>query len=225
MNDVKKEKIIIFWSGGKDSALSLHKIKTENKFEIACIFTTLNIKTNHVNFHGLPDKILVEQAKLLNIPLQRVYLPENPTNDDYKKEVGKILGLFSKKGIKHVAFGDINQKEIREFKEEFLKELDMTAHFPLWGMDTLEVAKQFLSSGHKAIVTGVLKKELGDNFLAREFNIDFLESLPKNIDPSGENGEFHTFCLYGPHFKTRVAFSKAIAIEEGPYIVSLIKEP
>lgn len=220
-----KEKIILFWSGGKDCALALHEIKKADQFEIACIFTTLNVETNHVHFHGLPDKILVEQAKLLNIPLQRVYLNENPTNEEYKKEVGKFLSMFRKKGIKHVAFGDINQAEIKNFKEEFLKELDITAHFPLWGMETIDVAKKFLQTGHKAIVTSVLKEGLGENFLAREYNIDFLESLPKGIDPAGENGEFHTFCLYGPYFKTRVAFSKAIAIEEGPYIVSLIKEP
>jgi len=45
------------------------------------------------------------------------------------------------------------------------------------------------------------------------------------IDPAGENGEFHTFVTFGPGFKMRVPFSKAIAINEGPYLVSTLKEP
>lgn len=220
-----KEKIILFWSGGKDSALALHDLKKEGKYDIVCILTTLNRETNHVHFHGLPDKIIVEQSKVLNIPLQRIYLSEQPSNEEYKKEVGKILSLFAKKGIRKVAFGDINQEEIKDFKVNFLKELEMEAVFPLWGEDTLSVAKRFMQTGHKAIVTSVYKEKLSDIFLAREYNVDFLETLPKDVDPAGENGEFHTFCLFGPYFKMRVAFSKAIAVDEGPYLVSLIKEP
>lgn len=223
--ELNKEKVILFWSGGKDSALTLYKLKKELNYDVVCILTTLNEETNHVPFHGLPDKMLVEQSKMLDIPLQRVYLSESPTNEEYKKEVGKILAMFAKKGIRKVAFGDINQKEIRAFKDQFLAELEMEGIYPLWGLDTLQVAKEFMSTGHKAIVTSVLLDALDGSYLAKEFNVNFIESLPSNVDPSGENGEFHTFCIYGPYFKMRVPFSKAIAIDEGPYLVSLIKEP
>lgn len=220
-----KEKVILFWSGGKDSALALHKLKQDESLEVVSLITTINRDNSRVPFHGLPDKMIVEQAKLLNLPLQRIFITESATNDEYINEVTKILKLYAKVGIKKVVFGDIDQKEIRAFKENFLKEIGMTAYFPLVGMTSIEVADEFFATGHKAIVTAVSAEKLGYNFLAKEYNQDFLDRLPPSVDPAGENGEFHTFVIYGPSFKMRLAFSKAIAVEEGPYLVSLIKEP
>ena len=106
-----------------------------------------------------------------------------------------------------------------------LAEIGMKAIFPLWNQNTEEAALRFLSTGHKALVTSVYAEKLGYNFLACEYNEVYINRLPEGVDPSGENGEFHTFVTYGPSFKMRVAFSKSIAVEEGPYLVSLIKEP
>ena len=133
--------------------------------------------------------------------------------------------MYAKRGIKTVAFGDINLKDVREFKEKIISDLGMKALFPLWGMETKAVVAKFFQTGHKALVTSVLKEKLGYNHLACEFNQEYLDRLPEGIDHAGENGEFHTFVTFGPTFKMRVAFSKAIAVEEGPYIVSLVKEP
>jgi diphthamide synthase (EF-2-diphthine--ammonia ligase) len=36
----------------------------------------------------------------------------------------------------------------------------------------------------------------------------FLKDLPPNVDPCGENGEYHSFVFDGPIFKTPVAFEK-----------------
>ena len=35
---------------------------------------------------------------------------------------------------------------------------------------------------------------------------DFIKDLLSNVDPCGENGEFHTFCYDGPIFKYPVQF-------------------
>jgi diphthamide synthase (EF-2-diphthine--ammonia ligase) len=133
--------------------------------------------------------------------------------------------MYKKRGILNVAFGDINLEEIKIFKEKMIKDLGMNPLFPLWGKNTLELVEQFFATGHKALVTSVYGEKLGYNYLACEFNEEFIKRLPPGVDPAGENGEFHTFVTFGPTFKMRVAFSKSIAVEEGPYFVSLIKEP
>lgn len=219
------ERVLLFWSGGKDSALALYELKRNPNYEVVGLITTFNRETNRVNFHGIPDKLIVEQAKLMKLPLQRIFLPPNSTNDEYATQVGNILAMFSKKGIKTVAFGDIHLEDLRAFKEKFISALGMTAIFPLWGKDPKKLPLEFLETGHKALVTSVLKERLGYNFLAAEFNEEFLSRLPEGIDHSGENGEFHTMVIFGPTFKMRLAYSKSIAVEEGPYLVSLIKEP
>lgn len=222
---MEKKKVLLFWSGGKDSALALHTLKQDSQYEIMGLITTFNRDRNTVNFHGIPDSLVIEQAKMLKLPLQRIFLPENCSNEEYINHVGKILAIFSKRGVHHVAFGDIHLKDIRKFREDMLLPLEMTPLFPLWGMDSKQICKAFFNSGHKALVTSILTSKLDNTFLNCEFDQAFIERLPEKIDPAGENGEFHTFVTYGPSFKMRVPFSKAMAIEEGPYLVSLMKEP
>ena len=219
-----KEKVLLFWSGGKDSALALHELQLDPRYEVVGLVTTFNREKNRVPFHGIPDTLILEQTKLLKLPLQRIFLSEDATNDEYIKQVHQFLSLFAKRGIKTIAFGDINQAEIKEFREKMLAQIDMKAIFPLWGRSTKDVVKKFFETGHKALVTSVLAEKLGYNFLACEFNEDYVNRIPEGIDPAGENGEFHTFVTFGPTFKMRVAYSKSIAVEEGPYLVSLLKE-
>jgi uncharacterized protein (TIGR00290 family) len=219
------EKVLLFWSGGKDSALALYELKKDPRYEVVGLITTLDREKNRVPFHGIPDTLILEQAKLMKLPLQRIFLPENATNEEYVNQVSNILSMFAKRGIKKVAFGDINLEDVRAFKEKFISDLGMTSLFPLWKRDTRELVNLFLETGHKALVTSVYGEKLGYDFLACEFNNDYIERLPKDIDPSGENGEYHTMVVFGPTFKMRLAYSKSIAVEEGPYFVSLVKEP
>ena len=220
-----KEKILLFWSGGKDSALALHYLKKNPKYEIIGLVTTFDREKNNVRFHGIPDSLIIDQAKMLKLPLQRIFLPSECTNAEYTEHVGKILAVFSKRGIQTVAFGDIHQEEIKKFREEMLATLDMKAVFPLWGKKSIDVSREFLNTGHKALVTSIMIDKLDNSFLACEFDHAYIDRLPLNVDYAGENGEFHTFVTYGPNFKMRVAFSKAIARIDGPYLVSSVKEP
>ncbi|MDD4974069.1 MAG: hypothetical protein PHY93_06940 [Bacteriovorax sp.] len=220
-----KEKILLFWSGGKDSALALHYLKKDPRFEIIGLVTTFDREKNTVRFHGIPDSLIIDQAKMLKLPLQRIFLPSNCTNEEYTEHVGKILSIFSKRGIRTVAFGDIHQEEIKKFREEMISSLEMKAVFPLWGKKSTDVSREFLNTGHKALVTSIMTDKLDNTFLACEFDQAYLDRLPEDVDHAGENGEFHTFVTYGPNFKMRVAFSKAIATTDGPYLVSSVKEP
>lgn len=225
MKNENKKKILLFWSGGKDSALALHYLKKDPAFEVISLITTFDQKSNTVKFHGIPDTLIGDQAKMLNLPLQRIFLPENCSNKEYIEHVGKILTLFKKRGINHVAFGDIHLEEIKKFKIDMLKQLEMIAIFPLWEKKSNDIVKEFFESGYKALVTSVMKDKLDYSFLACEFNQSYVDRLPSGVDCAGENGEFHTFVTFGPNFKMRIPFSKSIAIEEGPYLVSLVKEP
>ena len=220
-----KEKVLLFWSGGKDSALTLHTLKKSSEFEVIGLVTTFNRETNLVPFHGIPDSLIIDQAKMVKLPLQRIFLEANSTNLEYCEGVRNVLAAYAKRGIRTIAFGDIHLEEIRTFKEAMLAPLEMKAIFPLWGKSSREVSQSFLDTGHKALVSSIMTDKLDHTFLACEFDQAYLDRLPKHIDPAGENGEFHTFVNYGPDFIKRVAFSKAIANVEGPYLVSSVKEP
>jgi len=44
--------------------------------------------------------------------------------------------------------------------------------------------------------------------VGRIFDESFLNDLPENVDPCGENGEFHSFAFDGPIFKNPIQFEK-----------------
>jgi hypothetical protein len=49
-------------------------------------------------------------------------------------------------------------------------------------------------------------KVLDKGFVGRLFDEQFLSELPSNVDPCGENGEFHSFVYDGPLFRERLLY-------------------
>ena len=223
--NLMKEKVMLFWSGGKNSALALYYLKQNPNYEVIGLITTFDRETNLVPFHGIPDSLILEQAKMLKLPLQRLFLPTNPTNEEYSNIVCELLHKFKKIGVRNIAFGDSLLEDVKKFREELLAPLEIKALFPLWNKSALEITNDFFQTNHKALVTSILTSKLQSQFLACEFNQFYVDQLPSNVDPAGTLGEYHTFVNYGPDFKMRVAFSKSIAHNEGPYLVSSVKEP
>ena len=63
---------------------------------------------------------------------------------------------------------------------------------------------EFLGAGFKARVVCVDGRFLDESFVGVEFNQEYIDRLPPNVDACGENGEFHTFVYDGPNFRHQV---------------------
>lgn len=222
---MEKQKILLFWSGGKDSNLALTRLKKSDQYEVAGLVSIINPTKNTVKHHGIPEALLVDQAKLLDMPLIRIYLEAEATNKEYIDVVGKKLLPFTSKNIKHFAFGDIHSEENKKFRIKMCEQLKSDAIFPLWGERSEKLIEEYFELNHQSIITSIDRNKLDNSYLAKLYDREWIARLPSNIDPMGENGEFHTFATYSPYFRMRIPFSKTIAIEEGPYTVSLLKEP
>ncbi len=218
-----KEKILLFWSGGKKSAMALELLTKNPELELVGLISLFDRETNRIAYHGIPDSIIIEQAKLLKLPLQRIFLAPNYTEEEYIDQVSSLLKIYAKKGIRTIALGDL--EPVIDTRKDKRLQLGAKVLTPLSGMESLDFNSEFFKNGYKAFVTSVLKEGLGYNFLACEYNQEFLSRLPKDIDQAARFQEFHTFVIFGPTFNKRVAFSKAIAVEEKNYLVSLVKEP
>lgn len=205
---IKKEKIILTWSGGKDSCLALYELIKQGNVEIASLLTTLTEDYDRISMHGVRADLLRKQAESIGIPLREVYVSKNGSNEEYELQMREALEVFKGQGIKKVAFGDIFLEDIRRYRVEQLGKLGMDALFPLWGSNTYYLANRFIELGFQAIVVCVDTERLHGNFSGREFNQKFINDLPKSVDPCGEHGEFHTFVYDGPIFKKRIAFSR-----------------
>jgi uncharacterized protein (TIGR00290 family) len=200
-----REEILMSWSGGKESALSFYRIKTQ-RFRTVTLLTTLTKEYERISMHGVRLNLLEKQAESLGCRLEKVYISKNASNEEYEEKMEAALRKYMRRGVRSVAFGDIFLEDVRRYREENLSRLGMKALFPLWGENTLKLAEEFIEHGFKAIVTSVDSSFLDSSFVGRKYDYQFLEDLPSKVDPCGERGEFHSFVYDGPIFRKRIDF-------------------
>ena len=203
---IQKPKIYFNWSSGKDASLALYHLQKEGKYSVERLLTSMNSHHDRVSMHGLRRELLDQQIKSIGIPGTTIELPEEPTMEDYNQIMSDAVMQLKSDGFADCGFGDIFLEDLRAFREEKLKPYDITAHFPLWKRDTKEIISEFIELGFKAVVLCVKSDLLDESFVGREVDQSFINDLPSNVDPCGENGEFHTFCYDGPIFSEPVKF-------------------
>lgn len=207
-----QEKALLTWSGGKDSALALKGIQDQYNYDIVALLTTVTSGYDRICMHGVPRVMLELQVASLGYPLEMVYLNKNSSNEEYEERMKEVLVKYKSQGVHDVVFGDIFLKDVRQYREDNLARIDMNGVFPLWKMRTDRLARRFVDDGFKAIVTCVDTEQLDGSFAGRGINEQFLADLPSEVDPCGENGEYHSFAYDGPIFKKPVEFERGEAV-------------
>ncbi|REL33467.1 diphthine--ammonia ligase [Rhodohalobacter sp. SW132] len=197
-------KTIFHWSGGKDSALALHKLLQSGEDHRVRLFTAINRNRARVTMHGVQIELIRRQAKQIGLPLSVLELPDQPGMELYNKLMKREMIRHKSVGFEQAAFGDIFLEDLKEYRENQMKEVGLQSIFPIWGKDTRKLMQQFIDDGFRAIAVCVDADKLGKSFAGREIDQQFLKDLPDDVDPCGENGEFHTFVYDGPIFKQPV---------------------
>jgi len=194
-------KAIFCWSGGKDSAFGLYKILQEGKYDVSYLLTTINDDFKRISSEVMLDK----QIEAIGIPCLKVRVVEG-TYDEYEYLMYTVLVHAKSEGITHVIFGDIFLEDLRLYREENLKKVDLIGIFPLWNNDTRLLINEFLDKKFRTITCCISNVHLNKTWVGREIDAQFIAELPEKVDPCGENGEYHTFCFDGPIFKKSIEF-------------------
>jgi uncharacterized protein (TIGR00290 family) len=197
--------VLMSWSGGKDSCLALYEIKDE--YRVAALLTTITRDYDRISMHGVRRVLLERQAASLDLPLYQILISKDATNEEYEIKFGEAFSVYRDRGIDVVVFGDLFLEDIRAYREQFLARHNMRGLFPVWKRDTAAFIREFIDLGFRAVVTCVDSKVLDRSFAGRLIDESFLSSLPAQVDPCGENGEFHSFVFDGPGFSASVKFS------------------
>lgn len=186
--------------------MALYHLLKDDNYEVNQLLTSVNSAFDRVTMHGLRRSLMQAQIKALGITYDTIELPENPDMETYGKLMTDGVQKLKDQGYTTAGFGDIFLEDLRTYREKQLRTLGVECVFPLWKRDTKELMEEFLSLGFKAIVICINGQLLDESFVGRELDSSFLEDLPDNVDPCGENGEFHTFCYDGPIFRNPVPF-------------------
>ncbi len=199
-------KAILSWSGGKDSTMALYEVRRAGAWEIQGLLTTITRDYDRVCMHGVRTALLEQQAAALGLPLDKVYLDADGSQEAYEAKMQTYLAAWRERGIQAVIFGDLFLQDVRQYRERNLAQAGIEPVFPLWGQDTRALAERFLHAGFQAIITCVDLQALAQGFVGRRYDRSFLADLPPNADPCGERGEFHSFVYDGPLFRSPILF-------------------
>jgi uncharacterized protein (TIGR00290 family) len=205
---MQKIKTVLNWSSGKDAALAYHVLSQGGVYDVVQLLTTVNDEHDRVVMHGVREELLDAQAKAMGVELRKIKLPAAPDDETYKTAMKNALTGLKAMGIQTAAYGDIFLEDLKVYREEQLKTVGFDAVFPLWKKDTRELIEVIEQTGIEAMIVCLNEKFLGKEFLGSKIDRSFLNDLPDNVDPCGENGEFHTFVYNALYFNTPIPIVK-----------------
>jgi uncharacterized protein (TIGR00290 family) len=215
---VHAPKAFISWSSGKDSAFALHEARRLGLAQIVGALTTLNEAFGRVAMHGVRESLLDRQLAALRLPALKVPLPNRCPNEVYERLMATAFERLKGEGVTHIVFGDLFLEDIRAYRERQLAAAGMSGIFPLWRRDTRALARDMIASGLEAHLVCVDPRRLSRAFAGRRFDAQLLAELPPDVDPCGENGEFHTVVTNAPGFAAPIAVMPGVVVERDGFV-------
>jgi uncharacterized protein (TIGR00290 family) len=173
-------------------------LRRSAEYEVVGLLTTFNGEADRVAMHAVRRELVERQAAAAGLPLWSVPLPWPCSNEQYEALLARACAKAVAEGIEGVAFGDLFLEDVRAYREKQMKGTGLEPIFPVWGLPTRALAEEMIAAGLRAKLTCVDTEKLDRSFAGREFDEELLSALPKEVDPCGERGEFHSFVYAGP---------------------------
>ena len=209
---------MLSWSSGKDSAWALHWLRQREDVELVALLTTFNQAMDRVAMHAVRRTLVRMQAERAGLPLWEVELPWPCSNEQYEAQMAEACRRALAAGVEQVAFGDLFLQDVREYRERQLAGTGLEPIFPLWDLPTRPLAEAMIDAGVKARLTCVDPRRLGREFVGRDLDRALLADLPAEVDPCGENGEFHSFVYASPAFSAPIAITGGEIVERDGFV-------
>jgi uncharacterized protein (TIGR00290 family) len=231
----QKRQVILSWSGGKDSAMTLHALLNSEEFEVVGLLVNVVVPESaqgneededegdwRISSHGVRRRLLQAQVAALQrpLPILEARVSARPRNGEYEAAVFAALreALRRFPALVGVAYGDLFLADIKAYREGMLARFPdraLEAIFPLWGLETGGLARQLIALGFRARLVCVDTTQLASCFAGREYDAALLAELAAlggGVDPCLEKGEAHTFVYDGPIFARPV---RVVVVEPG----------
>jgi diphthine-ammonia ligase len=212
-NGIKGRNYIVSWSGGKDSCMALYEARRSGH-KVTHLVNFISNDDKRVRFHGTNADLIKQQGTAIGIPVVQYETSWDDYERDFKAGVRGLLPT----GVKGMIFGDIYLDVHKEWVDRVCGEIGIEAVEPLWGRPTAELLDQFIELGFEAVIVGLNSKQVDEKWVGRYVDSAFRDYLKQNnIDPCGENGEYHTVVINGPLFTRRLLLSTGGVISKNEY--------
>ena len=218
-------RVAVLATGGKDSALALHRILKEG-YEVNCLVSMIPLREDSWMFH-YPNIHLVDLfADAVEIPLVKA-----ETSGIKEKEVEDLKRLIEKLDVEGIVSGAIASNYQKTRIDKICKQLRLKSIMPLWHEDELDILKEILDLEFEVIITGVYAYGFDREWLGRKISEKTVEALMElkrryGISLVGEGGEYETLVLDALFFKKKIKIIKAEKVWEnqsGYFLVTKAK--
>lgn len=201
------------WSGGKDGCFACYEAMRQG-YQVTYLVNFITREHHRVSFHGTDTKLIQLQSEAIGIPL----LQKETTWGGYEQEFKEAVRSLLPNGIEGIIFGDINLQGHLDWVERVCGELGIEAVEPLWGRNTKEIVADFIDSGFEAVIVSAKSDLIDQEWMGRNVGRDFVNYLnERDIDPCGENGEYHTLVVNGPIFKSRIEIEQSKVVQRNSH--------
>mmetsp|Transcript_19066 Transcript_19066/g.62170 ORF Transcript_19066/g.62170 Transcript_19066/m.62170 type:complete len:451 (-) Transcript_19066:45-1397(-) len=199
---------VLFWSGGKDSFLTLRALLRAAKAgsdgdasadarDTIVLLTTFDARTRLIAHQEVAASQVQRQAEHLDVAL--VGVPLHP-GTPYLERVRAGLDVVRTRApaILAIAAGDLHLRHIRDWRDTEMSKLRIPLSYPLWsdaaGSNYEELAKDLKASSVPCVVSAVADDRAAElAAVGTLYDEALAEALDKaGLDRFGERGELHT---------------------------------
>ncbi len=193
-----------WWSGGKDSAWALSRLRSDPAWCVRGLITQVDRDSGRAVPHGVHEDLIRLQAAAVDLPHRAARFNWGGPRTDYELVLRREFHELRRDGAEFVAFGELFSSASRARRSHQLAFTGLVPEFPLWGRNSRQHAEAVLEAGLSAWVCAVDTMTLPSSFVGQRYDADFLANLPPHVDPCGENAEFHTFVEWAPGWTRKV---------------------
>ncbi|MBM7691361.1 uncharacterized protein (TIGR00290 family) [Peribacillus deserti] len=201
-----REKIVLAFSSGKDSAFLLHELQMGTQYEVVSLVTTCTNDGKSTSHH-INERLIEKQANQIGLPLYKIKM-DLFNAEEFENGLITAMNYFKETyGVTKIAYGDLFLEDVKIYKEKLLEKFGFQLLVPLWGRNTSEFVNTLVDEGWKAVIAAIDSEKLSLDYLGKILTKELMNSFPEGIDACGENGEYHTFVYDGPIFSSPISFS------------------
>jgi len=181
---------------GKDSLYSIYLVERLgiSISYLITFITTFNRPSGHLENINVLKKIAEKMNKQLFII-------------DLKNGVNDFINILNKLNINILVGGDVFIEDHVKWLENICKKLNISIIEPIFHRSSLNILKEMMKEKFKAMIICIDNNVLNEEwlgFILSEETLDYFLDKNRDIDPLGENGEYHTLVLECPLYKNPV---------------------
>ncbi len=178
----------LMWSGGKDSALALDRVRRSG-LDVGRLISFYDSATRRVRFHATRVEMLEAQAAAIGVELHAI----STSWPEMEASLGRELASLHEEGFAGVVLGDIHLADVRDWYETRVVAAGLEHVEPIWGEPPPALLGEFIASGGRAVLTCVELAKLDSSWLGRVTDERFATEIESaGVDACGENGEYHS---------------------------------